>query len=108
MHAIWTAVRRRFPKQFLAVHRALAALLLLCATVHWWPFIFFLCPAVAVQATARALDDDDSAVASGALAAALVAAVAGVCATWYVRQTVLVGTTDVRPALPCFRRADHL
>ena len=105
LHVVVACLRRRFTENFASAHRAIAALLLVCAAIHWWPFVFFLCPAIAVFATARALDclDDDGdvfTVASRSLSASLVATVCGVCVVSYVRQFALIGTHDYSPGLP--------
>mmetsp|Transcript_24092 Transcript_24092/g.77680 ORF Transcript_24092/g.77680 Transcript_24092/m.77680 type:complete len:409 (+) Transcript_24092:2184-3410(+) len=104
VHAIVARFRRRL-KYFVPLHKALAAVLLLCAAVHWWPFAFFLCPAVATLATAHALlralpaatkgdddtaEDDASSLGSLLLSTSLLAAVAGVCVGWKMRELTLL------------------
>lgn len=60
LHFVWIRfrwhIRCNFNLSFRVVHRVAARVLLLVATAHWWPFAFFLVPAVAVAATGRALD----------------------------------------------------
>ena len=92
---------------FRAAHRAMATLALLSAAAHWWPFALLLCPAVAVGATGAAVlarakvegeregELQDGQLAGGprgsaaALAASLGASVAGLCAVWAVRGSVM-------------------
>ena len=81
---------------FRKAHRALAFVLLLSATTHWWPFALFLAPAVAVAATGLAVRASTSADAGRqgapiALASALVAAVVlGVAPVWAARQAYML------------------
>jgi hypothetical protein len=81
----------RVAPKFRRTHRWLAALLLLGASAHWWPFALFLAPAIATAATGYALDARlDTRVkvqhATLALAFALVAAVCGIGLVWVLRQ----------------------
>ncbi len=81
---------------FRSIHRALAFVLLLSATTHWWPFALFLAPAVAVAATGLAVRASTSADAGRrgapiALASALAAAVVlGVAPVWAARQAYML------------------
>ena len=77
---------------FLRFHRVLAAVLLLSASAHWWPFVIFLTPAVACTAVGLAVRALPHANAGHrhaplALVCALAAAVAGICPVWVARQT---------------------
>ena len=80
---------------FRSIHRALAAILLLIASAHWWPFAIFLAPAVACAATAQALESsqqtrDDNSVdvdlAPLAFTAAIGATLLGITLVWSARQ----------------------
>ena len=58
VHAVIAGFRRqcfcRHFDTFRSVHRALAAVVLVFATTHWWPFVFFLAPTVATHAASAA------------------------------------------------------
>lgn len=88
---------------FRALHRTAAALALLSAAAHWWPFALLLCPAMAVAATSAAIAAkrrwcesrvlevaNEVRASAAALAAALVASVAGLASVWDVRERVHV------------------
>lgn len=92
-----TNVRSTFRRN----HRILAAVLLLSATAHWWPFAFFLAPAIACTATGLAVraakenaeGRSEAAVqrdAPLALACSLVATVLGITAVWALRQDFML------------------
>jgi len=94
-HLVVALVRRKLgPEKFRLIHKIMAGVLLLVASVHWWPFVFFLIPATAVHATSLALgklavpslDASSSAVA---LAVALIADVMAVCFIWTLRQSYM-------------------
>lgn len=94
--AISAAFRKHpsFVRHFRSAHRSLAAILLLLATAHWWPFALLLCPAVAVAAVAaaaraRGVDASSDAGLARALATALLAAAVGVAVVWPARQSVM-------------------
>lgn len=104
------AAARRRVAQFRSLHRAGAGLLLLVASCHWWPFAFFLLPAVAVHATEAAFRGRSRLPSSqhlhqaygAALAAAAVAAVAATAMLWSLRQRYMA-RSDAGLALPyCF------
>lgn len=83
---------------FRRVHRSIAAVLLLAAACHWWPFAFFLIPTTAIHATARAVADDgdrgggsdgndvNPRGSAKALAGAMAANVCAVAIVWVGRQ----------------------
>ena len=97
LHTTVARLRRhpRIAPTFVNTHRALACGLLLSASAHWWPFVFFLTPAIACSATGlaiQAMKQDRPSCCKGryaplALATALVAAAAGICPVWALRQT---------------------
>ena len=109
LHAVVTCVRHRcacLRRNFRRWHRAVAAVLLVCAAAHWWPFAFFLVPASAVHATAAAifcrqqqrtaspsLEDESMPLhmAAAALAGALVMDAVGVAAVWAGREVYMLG-----------------
>ena len=104
VHAIIARSRRKL-SNFALFHKTLAAVLLLCATVHWWPFAFFLCPAVATLATAHALSratkpHDDPPLPSLLLATSLMAVVLGVCVVWQLRELTLQRVSHTLFAYP--------
>lgn len=88
VHVGLALFRHRLP-DFVTIHRIGAALLLLCATWHWWPFAFFLGPVVAFQAAGRQHER---------LAPAIAGYVAGLCVVWQLRQTILLHTHDTNTA----------
>ena len=87
------AISRRAPSvapTFRRIHRPLAASLLLVAAAHWWPFAIFLAPAVAIAATARAVESTKRAEggvgdASLALAVSVAATLVGTVSVWAAR-----------------------
>jgi len=105
IHVVVVYFRHHIRGSFQCVHRILALILLLCATVHWWPFAFFLCPAVAVFATSRAFISEHSNTLSFSstnfvFALSLVSVICGLCLVWYIREIVLIGSSDKHPVLP--------
>ena len=87
-------------------HRIGAALLLLAASAHWWPFVFFLLPSIVLSAAntagARALSAPEGArdtASSGAatplaLAMATLGAVVAISGVWTLRQCVMLIRED--------------
>lgn len=111
VHATVARFRRTLTAEyFVPAHKALAAVLLFFAAVHWWPFAFFLCPAVAVLATAHALSralqeskdgmNATSSFGSLLLSTSLLATVVGVCTIWKVREVALLHVTHHAWAYP--------
>lgn len=100
------AVFRKHPAlrpTFLRNHRLLAAAVLLASAAHWWPFVFFLAPAIAASATGLAvragkLAPHERHNALLALAMATVAAVVGIVVVWAMRQQFMLfwGPGDFR------------
>ena len=70
-------------------HRAGAALLLLSASAHWWPFVFFLVPAIALSAAGAAAVESGAGEAL-ALASSTLGGLAGIAAVWSLRQRVML------------------
>lgn len=112
-----TAVKNGFRR----LHRMAAGILLLVAAAHWWPFALFLAPAVAVAATGHELDraSPEDAPEGGAartsagtrrtikarngpfaLAAAILAALAGIAPTWAARQAWMLAHPSQYYTLP--------
>ena len=96
-HAVLARLRHRpmIRATFRTYHGAFAAALLLSASAHWWPFVFFLAPAVACTATGHAvrashLSDAGLRGAPLALVCALVGAVVGITIMWASRQTFMM------------------
>mmetsp|Transcript_75161 Transcript_75161/g.140162 ORF Transcript_75161/g.140162 Transcript_75161/m.140162 type:complete len:414 (+) Transcript_75161:148-1389(+) len=95
VHASVAAMRKQQWMQpyFKHTHRALAILVLLCATAHWWPFVFFLFPAATVHAVstagfvAEAWHRRPSQSSQGlALLTAFLGAVVALTVVWYFRE----------------------
>ena len=96
IHSSYALLRyhRHVANSFRAIHGVLARVLLLIATAHWWPFVFFLAPATAIAATGRAINttlkgerpDVIVRYASLALAAAIAATIVGIVTVWAIRQ----------------------
>ncbi len=53
-HAAIALLRRHWYSWFRRLHLPLALLLLVLATIHWWPFAFFMLPAASAHAFERA------------------------------------------------------
>eukprot|EP00439_Symbiodinium_sp_Y106_P044991 s5726_g5.t1 len=88
-----TFIRRYFKN----AHRTTASLLLLSATVHWWPFALFLLPAAAAYGTSAGLAvarrcgrEVSEARSSFALAAAVLGALGGLCVVWKLRESSML------------------
>ena len=79
---------------FRSVHRTLAVVVLVFATTHWWPFVFFLAPTVTIHAASIAARGCASPgrktlsiqTAAKMLAIALVCNLLAMVAVWNVRQ----------------------
>lgn len=91
-HTVIAYTRRQWADGFQTVHRAVAAVLLLAAATHWWPFCLFLLPATALHGMAWAttkttMDQQLSSVCRTAqcLAGSLTAALAGLYPIWWMR-----------------------
>jgi hypothetical protein len=100
IHLIIVSIRHTsfMTGRFHLLHRIGAVCLLLCATAHWWPFAFFLIPAVAVHATGFAaklrgvkmpVALADAKRCSLALAVATASEILGTAVVWLVRQAVM-------------------
>lgn len=96
-HAALAALRKNpaIKSTFRRNHRVLAAFLLLSASAHWWPFVFFLLPAIACTATGFAAPtsfnpSEGPSGAQLALASAVVAAVLGLTIVWALRQEFML------------------
>eukprot|EP00928_Gymnodinium_smaydae_P092199 TRINITY_DN76009_c0_g1_i1.p1 TRINITY_DN76009_c0_g1~~TRINITY_DN76009_c0_g1_i1.p1 ORF type:complete len:397 (+),score=26.42 TRINITY_DN76009_c0_g1_i1:54-1244(+) len=93
IHVAIVSVRRHtfVASTFRSVHRYLAALLLLLAAAHWWPFTFFLIPTTAVHGTNLATSDNVPCprVYALSLSVALPVGVVVVCIVWTFRQRVM-------------------
>lgn len=108
IHTLIASLRKQqwLASIFKKVHRSLASLVLLAATVHWWPFVLFLLPAVAVhsctaaETLAAAVGRSPSAARhSWALVGAFFGGFVGLAAVWSARQTVM-SRQDVDMVLP--------
>gem|GEM_PF-3940189 len=89
-----SAIKARFRQS----HRLLAAAMLLAASSHWWPFVFFLSPAVALAAVGQAMRCTDCITGghrapSLALFFSVCAAAAAITATWSFRQWFMLKYT---------------
>ena len=94
VHMVLVQVRKSV-SNFKNLHRAGAALLLLIATAHWWPFALFLLPAAAgqgfcfaSQVAERAGFPQTQQRKSQALFAALFGSLVGLSLVWILRQRV--------------------
>jgi len=93
LHFAIAILRRRMSKEwFRCLHQIFASLLLLAASAHWWPFVFFLIPVTAMHAAAAAVAHQshttvDLQCFALALAMAVVVGVGVVFAVWALRQT---------------------
>ena len=98
IHTIIALFRQKIlRKYFLLTHRALAALLLLSAVAHWWPFVFFLLPAIGGSATGIAIrffhfseNEEVAKVGPMVLCVAMISAVLGNTIIWQLRQDFMV------------------
>lgn len=103
VHVAISQVRHKLPK-FKQLHGVLAAVLLLVAAAHWWPFTFLLIPAAGVQATSLALnrleqpmpieEQQPPSVANAhtgkVLAGATLSATCAMCLVWQLRQIYMM------------------
>jgi len=94
-HMVLVQVRKRV-SNFKNLHRAGAALLLLIAAAHWWPFALFLLPAAAgqgfcfaSQVAERAGYPQTQQRKNQALFAALFGSLVGLSLVWILRQRVM-------------------
>lgn len=105
VHVAISQVRHQLSK-FKQLHGILAAVLLLVAAAHWWPFTFWLIPAAGVQATSVALNrfeqpmpTADQQLPSAAtahtgkvLAGATLSATCAMCLVWKLRQIYMMSS----------------
>lgn len=98
LHAAFALARKQLwlRARFQAVHRLMAALVLLSATAHWWPFAIFLVPSTAAHGgmmaarRARAAGHQVSVRHEAlALAAACIGALIGLAAAWAARDSAM-------------------
>ena len=107
-HMVFAAFRKQqwLAASFKKVHRVLACVVLLAATVHWWPFVLFLLPAVAVHSctagetlAATFGRSPTAAQRSWALIGAFCGGFIALAIVWSVRQTAMI-RQDVDMVLP--------
>lgn len=99
LHVAVVAMRKKvwFNTYFLRLHRVIAIGLLLAATAHWWPFVFFLLPTVAMHAVGtgslvvKSKFDRETTTPrlSFALFAALIGALGGLALVWSLRAKIM-------------------
>ena len=111
VHSAHALSRRRtsIAPSFRRIHRALAGILLLVASAHWWPFAIFLTPAIACAAASYALSCSPPTQASAAnrqshaplaLASAVIGAVVGLATVWSARQAWMLAHPEGYYTLP--------
>lgn len=113
-HFALVCVRKRLQPFFHRIHSILAALLLLAAAFHWWPFALFFVPATSVEGVALAsrLWDGQPSIAGGsshgerrpllmtlsscqaatALTLSLMGSLMGLSVVWMCREKYMVST----------------
>lgn len=106
-HSTHARLRRHvsIAPSFRTIHRTFAVLLLLVASAHWWPFAIFLAPAVACAATGYVVDGSQRPEARQrnaplALAAAIIATLAGIVSVWTLRQAWMLAHPSQYYTLP--------
>lgn len=108
LHVAVVTVRKNswFNPYFLGLHRVIAIGLLLAATAHWWPFVFFLLPTVSVHAMGTANHvvkqfhrEASTPRLSFALFTALIGAFGGLALVWSFRAKIMAAP-DVGLLLP--------
>lgn len=99
VHVVLAKMRRHpiISASFRHYHRNLAAVVVALASAHWWPFVFFLMPAVACTATGCAVRSAGeprhfcARYSSLALACAILASVIGMVLVWALREVYMLG-----------------
>jgi len=97
MHGLVAVLRSRWYSFFRKVHLPLALFLLLTATIHWWPFAFFLLPAITTHAvelakklTRTAAQRATRLCMSIALLSAISGSLCALCIVWSVRAAYML------------------
>ena len=93
-HTVVAYTRRQLAEGFRDVHRVLAALLLLAAATHWWPFSFFFLPTTALHGMAWAAPNVDHwsihRTAKCLIGALTTALLFGLYPVWYFREVFMM------------------
>ena len=95
----------RVVKLFQFYHAILAAVLILIASAHWWPFVIFLAPAIACTAASSALrrgQHDGPRMAALALASSTAVTGTGIAFVWAARQVWILIHPSQYYSLPLF------